>query len=207
MKIPCCDECVYESPEEHMTNDHSDYYWEYYCNLADGRKIDIDENELCPQWCPLLKEEKMKIINDKQMEAFRKAVKERGEQALDFIDQDGFIIPIIKNTGEVVGNLTRVSITEKHDDVPKMILKINVIRKSKEERLKHKIIPVPGNDELGYCEICRGAKGELPTDCPGRKMSIVEKDAIYNIGCDFKDGKWISTIDHLESFEFKAIEP
>ena len=47
-----CDQCNYESLEERYSDD--DYWWEYYCNLAYGRKIERMEGEAHPSWCPLL---------------------------------------------------------------------------------------------------------------------------------------------------------
>ena len=51
---PCCNECIYWSPEE--TWDGDGYFWKYYCNLAEhgGKAIEINEGQCCPDWCPLL---------------------------------------------------------------------------------------------------------------------------------------------------------
>ena len=52
MPTVSCDKCKYESPEERYTD--ADWWWEYHCNLADGRKIERKDGELHPDWCPLI---------------------------------------------------------------------------------------------------------------------------------------------------------
>ncbi len=58
----------------------------------------------------------------------------------------------------------------------------------------HKIIPVPGQEEFGMCEICDAAEGELTTECPGRKTSYLERQAVLQGQGDFKNGRWISKL-------------
>lgn len=51
----------------------------------------------------------------------------------------------------------------------------------------------PWNDGgLRYCTVCDGLEGSLPTDCPGRKMTKAEADAVYADDLDFEDGEWMS---------------
>ncbi|GAG50830.1 unnamed protein product, partial [marine sediment metagenome] len=37
--------------------------WWYYCNLAERKRIVLDEEELRPVWCPLLKENENDLGN------------------------------------------------------------------------------------------------------------------------------------------------
>jgi len=55
---------------------------------------------------------------------------------------------------------------------------------------KHDIEPVPSNPELGYCTVCGGSEGELPTDCPGYTMNYAERQAVFKGGVDFVNGEW-----------------
>jgi hypothetical protein len=43
---------------------------------------------------------------------------------------------------------------------------------------------------LFMCKVCKGAEGSLPTDCPGRKLTDAEEDAIMAGRLDFKNGEW-----------------
>jgi len=43
---------------------------------------------------------------------------------------------------------------------------------------------------LAYCNVCGGGEGSLPTDCPGRKLTTEEQDAIYTAKTDFRYGLW-----------------
>ena len=43
---------------------------------------------------------------------------------------------------------------------------------------------------LGYCTVCKGFEGSLPTQCPGTIMGGDVEDLIYNHGLDFRDGTW-----------------
>lgn len=41
---------------------------------------------------------------------------------------------------------------------------------------------------LALCEVCGGAEASLPTDCPGRKMTVTEADNVQAGNVDFIDG-------------------
>ena len=43
---------------------------------------------------------------------------------------------------------------------------------------------------LFWCSVCHGAEASLPTDCPGRKMTGPEQDAVQAGKLDFKTGVW-----------------
>lgn len=43
---------------------------------------------------------------------------------------------------------------------------------------------------LASCTVCGGGEASLPTDCPGRKMTREEADAVMDGGLDFVGGKW-----------------
>ena len=55
---------------------------------------------------------------------------------------------------------------------------------------KHRYEP-DRDDELANCEVCFGAEGSLPTDCPGEPMTGEQQDAVYAGTLDFIDGEWI----------------
>lgn len=38
---------------------------------------------------------------------------------------------------------------------------------------------------LGYCCVCRGAEGSLPTCCPGERMQDVVETSVYQGLCDY----------------------
>lgn len=44
---------------------------------------------------------------------------------------------------------------------------------------------------LGFCTVCRGGEGSLPTECPGEAMPMLVADEVYAGRLDFKDGKWV----------------
>jgi hypothetical protein len=44
---------------------------------------------------------------------------------------------------------------------------------------------------LFICEVCGGAEGSLPTECPGRPMCGWQIQAVLDGSLDFIDGKWI----------------
>jgi hypothetical protein len=47
--------------------------------------------------------------------------------------------------------------------------------------------------ELFICEVCGGAEGTLPTDCPGVRMDAETEDKIYAGKLDYIDGKgWVT---------------
>ena len=74
--------------------------------------------------------------------------------------------------------------------------------------MKHKLVThengCPYTDDLYYeqcpicdgglavCEVCNGAEGSLPSECPGRKLSACEEEEIMLRNIDYKNGKWIS---------------
>ena len=43
---------------------------------------------------------------------------------------------------------------------------------------------------LASCEICHGAEGSLPTQCPNAPMSHWESQRVYAGQIDFQDGAW-----------------
>lgn len=45
-------------------------------------------------------------------------------------------------------------------------------------------------DGLAHCKVCHGAEGSLPTQCPQRKMSDAEEDAVYAAQLDYRDNHW-----------------
>lgn len=42
----------------------------------------------------------------------------------------------------------------------------------------------------GWCDVCGGAEGALPTDCPGIRMRADLEQAVYQGKVDFRDGVW-----------------
>jgi hypothetical protein len=46
------------------------------------------------------------------------------------------------------------------------------------------------HDDLFLCTVCGGAEASLPTECPGRKMTSMEEDAVQAGKIDFKNGEW-----------------
>lgn len=46
-------------------------------------------------------------------------------------------------------------------------------------------------DDLSHCKVCNGAEGSLTSDCPQRRMTADEQDAVYAGDLDFKDGAWV----------------
>jgi hypothetical protein len=57
-------------------------------------------------------------------------------------------------------------------------------------RRPHQIIDVPEHEGLGQCSVCRGAEGELPTECPGRPMTPTECDLVFSGELEFVRGCW-----------------
>ncbi len=43
---------------------------------------------------------------------------------------------------------------------------------------------------LYVCTVCKGGEGSLPSECPGRKMTSMEQDAVYDGKLDFRSGRW-----------------
>jgi hypothetical protein len=52
--------------------------------------------------------------------------------------------------------------------------------------------------DLFTCEICGASEGELPTQCPGRKMSEAERDAVMRGELNFRDGEWKAETNRVE---------
>ena len=52
---------------------------------------------------------------------------------------------------------------------------------------------VEEQEGLSWCSTCGGAEGSLPTECPGRKMSIAEEQRVYAKYLDFLSGRWVVT--------------
>ena len=71
----------------------------------------------------------MKEVEWKQGKVFTKVTEERGEQSIDFIEDSGFIIPIVKETGKVLKNLKSVRVHEAVDEYPLMTLEIMLDRR------------------------------------------------------------------------------
>lgn len=46
--------------------------------------------------------------------------------------------------------------------------------------------------ELAYCEVCGGAEGSMPTDCPGVRMTAEQSDNVYARKQDFLKGEWVT---------------
>lgn len=57
-----------------------------------------------------------------------------------------------------------------------------------EENIKHQLYD--REDDLHHCQVCNGAEGSLPTDCPGDKMSAETEEAVYAGKIDFVGGAW-----------------
>ncbi len=45
--------------------------------------------------------------------------------------------------------------------------------------------------ELDICKICGGAEATLTTECPGREMTEVEMDYVFNDAADFINNGWV----------------
>lgn len=43
---------------------------------------------------------------------------------------------------------------------------------------------------LSVCKVCGGAGGDLPSECPGVKMSSTQRDMVYNGLLDYRNGTW-----------------
>lgn len=44
---------------------------------------------------------------------------------------------------------------------------------------------------LTLCTVCGGAEASLPTECPGRRMTLEEQDNVQAGNIDFKGGHFI----------------
>lgn len=48
---------------------------------------------------------------------------------------------------------------------------------------------------LGWCTVCDGFEGTLPTECPGRKITEEEAAKIYKWkSLDFINGEWVEKL-------------
>jgi len=47
---------------------------------------------------------------------------------------------------------------------------------------------------LALCTVCGCGEGELPTDCPGFKLSGTTRSLIYGGKLDYKNGRWTAKI-------------
>lgn len=43
---------------------------------------------------------------------------------------------------------------------------------------------------LFTCSVCGCSEGELPSDCPGAKVPVEDREKIYAGKLDYKDGTW-----------------
>ena len=44
---------------------------------------------------------------------------------------------------------------------------------------------------LFNCQVCDSFEGATTTHCPGKRMTIHQRDAVYAGGLDYQDGCWI----------------
>lgn len=44
---------------------------------------------------------------------------------------------------------------------------------------------------LALCVVCGGAEGELPTECPGGRMTREQRKDVYSGILDYKSGRWV----------------
>lgn len=44
---------------------------------------------------------------------------------------------------------------------------------------------------LAYCNVCRGAEASLPSECPGRPLTVPEEDKIVGGSLDFRADGWV----------------
>jgi len=60
---------------------------------------------------------------------------------------------------------------------------------------------------LFSCAICNSFEGATTTDCPERKMTADEIDAVYKGDLDFQDGQWVNAPSrHCPSFYARTVE-
>ena len=45
---------------------------------------------------------------------------------------------------------------------------------------------------LAFCEVCKCAEGELPTECPGRPVNEETREEIYSGQVDYLNGEWVN---------------
>jgi hypothetical protein len=57
----------------------------------------------------------------------------------------------------------------------------------------HEITVVIPREDVHGCSICGGIQGSsLPTDCPGRPMTLGEEHEVLVRGVDFREGAWVN---------------
>jgi hypothetical protein len=57
----------------------------------------------------------------------------------------------------------------------------------------------PCENGLSVCEVCGGAEGMLPTECPGQKMTEAVMQAVMDDRVDFRGGLWIESPDPIDA--------
>lgn len=60
--------------------------------------------------------------------------------------------------------------------------------------MKHVLKDIAGREGLAQCVVCKGAEGQLPSECPGYTLSPAGKDLILAGKIDYKNGKWTGLI-------------
>ena len=61
----------------------------------------------------------------------------------------------------------------------------HILYKTEDTDRPRDICDTGGEVVLSLCRICGGAEGAMPTNCPGRKLTGDELDAIYSGKLDF----------------------
>lgn len=44
---------------------------------------------------------------------------------------------------------------------------------------------------LSFCTACKGAEGDMPTDCPGEPITESQSSLIYSAKIDYVRGQWV----------------
>lgn len=57
--------------------------------------------------------------------------------------------------------------------------------------MEHDLRDVPRYEGLSQCAVCGAAEGEIPTECPGIKMTPAQKDDVMAGRADFRGGVWV----------------
>ncbi len=57
--------------------------------------------------------------------------------------------------------------------------------------MKHDLREVKRYEGLFQCACCGAAEGELPTECPGKRMTGQQKADVFGGLADFRDGVWV----------------
>jgi hypothetical protein len=58
--------------------------------------------------------------------------------------------------------------------------------------MKHDLYQPERYEGCSACRICGGFEGTLTRECPGRKTTNDEQDAIYAGKIDFRGGAWVN---------------